>query len=197
MNFFKRIFIFLYAIILLKVAVMTIVVSFDVLSIDLLLKYIVFLREHDSFKIFFSFIGCIFLFLSINSFYKLGKSFNKNKVIAFKNQEGELSVAISAIEEYVKKIVKDIFEVKDVKSFVKAKRNNMEIFINVSVDSQLSIPNITEKIHKNVKQKIQEVLGIEKKLIIKIHVKKIFKSANTNKNIELLDNSIDSFNKDE
>ncbi|UCB57380.1 MAG: alkaline shock response membrane anchor protein AmaP [Candidatus Omnitrophota bacterium] len=116
------------------------------------------------------------LFLIIASICIAQISFGRmqrEKTIAFDNPDGQVSVSLSAIEDFIKRLSSGMSEVKDLRSNVVAGKKGIEINVRVSLWADANIPESTESIQAIIKNRIQEMLGIEETIIVKVHVGKI------------------------
>ena len=109
--------------------------------------------------------------------YRLEKKLKKNRIVAFQNPDGEVSVSLSAVEDYIQKIAKSVPGIKDVKSSVSITKKGIDITTAVSIISGVNIPEMTELIQLEVKNKVQTMLGVEENIRMKIHISKISKSS--------------------
>jgi len=97
----------------------------------------------------------------------------KEKTIAFENPDGQVTVSLSAIEDFVKKSVHQFADVKELRSNVTANKRGINIECMATIFSDSNIPQTTEKIQSLVKSRVQEMLGVEEPINIKINVIKI------------------------
>lgn len=121
-------------------------------------------------------IGGLGLFLIVASICIAQISFGRmqrEKTIAFDNPDGQVSVSLSAIEDFIKRLSSGMSEVKDLRSNVVAGKKGIEINVRVSLWADANIPESTESIQAIIKNRIQEMLGIEETIIVKVHVGKI------------------------
>lgn len=121
-------------------------------------------------------IGGIGLFLIISSItiaqVSLGKM-QREKTIAFNNPSGQVTVSLSAIEDFIKRLSSSITEIRDLRSNVIAGKKGIEINTRISLWADCNIPETTENIQAIIKNRIQEMLGIEEPIVVKVHVGKI------------------------
>lgn len=102
----------------------------------------------------------------------IGK-FMREKFIAFSNPDGQITVSLMAIEDFIKRAARQIEEVKELKADAIAKRGGVNISCRVVLWSDANIPDVTERIQGVVKGRVQDMLGIEGSVIVKVHVAKI------------------------
>ncbi len=121
-------------------------------------------------------IGGLGLFLIIASTFiaqiTLGKM-QREKTIAFNNPYGQVTVSLSAIEDFIKRLSASIPEIRDLRSNVIAGKKGIEIHTRVSLWADAKIPETTENIQAIVRNRIQEMLGIEEPIVVRMHVGKI------------------------
>ncbi len=112
----------------------------------------------------------VFVFALLN-FVWSGVAAEKN--IAFKTEYGEVLVSLSAIEDYVRKIMRDDPDVRDLRSKVTVRKRGLVISLKAVMLSEVNIPSITEKIQSELRSKVQEMLGMEEPVIVKVFISKI------------------------
>ncbi len=122
------------------------------------------------------FIGGIGLFIVIASIFiaqlTLGKM-SSEKTIAFNNPDGQVTVSLSAIEDFIKRLSADMVGIRDLRSNVVAGKKAIEINIRLSLWAEANIPETTENIQSIIKNRIQEMLGIEEPIVVRVHVGRI------------------------
>jgi uncharacterized alkaline shock family protein YloU len=128
-------------------------------------------------KILYTSVGAImilFVFLSLN-FVWSGMEAERN--IAFKTEYGEVLITLSAIEEYIRRFLKEKPDIKDVRVKVMAKKiarkRGLLVAVKTAVIPEVNLPTLTEGLQEDLKKKIQEMLGLEEPVIIKVYISKI------------------------
>lgn len=115
------------------------------------------------------------LFFILNLFFTqliIGK-WQSERTIAFKMPTGEVTIALSAVEDLIKRIAGSIPEIKELKpNVIAGKKNNIEVNIRLILKSETNIPDVTSRLQEMIKSKIQE-LGIDADIVARIHVAKI------------------------
>lgn len=99
--------------------------------------------------------------------------FQREKTIAFPTASGEVTIALSAVEDLIKRLSGSIPGIKELRPDVIASKKGLTVDLRVILKSEANIPDLTERLQEATRSKIQEVLGIEGQIIIKIHVLKI------------------------
>jgi uncharacterized alkaline shock family protein YloU len=107
--------------------------------------------------------------------------FQREKTIAFPTASGEVTIALSAVEDLIKRLSGLIPGIKELRPDVIASKKGIIVDLRVILKSEANIPELTERLQEVTRAKIQEVLGIEEQIIIKIHVLKIISNEEKDK----------------
>ena len=173
MRLFNMLGIMFYATIIILIGIGLIVFSFDLLlpqDINQLFVYV----QQNPFNRWAVRLSGIFLILISYSFAQLilGRM-QREKTIAFKTSSGEVTIALSAIEDLIKHSGFVMQEIRDLTPDVIATKKGIVVNLRVSLRSEANLPELTSRLQEITKSKIQEVLGLEEDIIIKIHISKI------------------------
>jgi len=100
--------------------------------------------------------------------------FQKQKTIAFENPNGQVTVSLAAIEDFIRRSSQEMPEVKELRSSVVAGKGKILVRARAVLWSGAHIPEAAERIQSLIKAKVQEMLsGIEEPVIVRVHVAKI------------------------
>ena len=173
MNFIRSLAIIMHALVLLAIGGILVSLSLGLLSPDELGDIVNYIYIQTNAKLILGIIGVMFIaggLLTAN--LNLGRM-RAQKTIAFENPEGQVTVSLSAIEDFIKKSVRHLPEVKELRSNVTASKKGINIVCRATIFADSNIPAITERIQSIVKSNVQEMLGVEETINIRIHVTKI------------------------
>jgi uncharacterized alkaline shock family protein YloU len=84
----------------------------------------------------------------------------EEKTVINQTQFGEIRITVSAIESLTLRATRRIRGVKDAHVGVRVDLTGLDIFIEISVNPDLSIPQISEEIRTKVDEYIHETIGI-------------------------------------
>ena len=84
----------------------------------------------------------------------------EEKTVINQTQFGEIRITVSAIESLALRATRRIKGVKDAHIGVRADLTGLDIFIEVTVNPDLSVPQISEEIRTKVDDYIYETIGI-------------------------------------
>jgi uncharacterized alkaline shock family protein YloU len=177
MYFFRRLFMLAFMLMMIAAGAVLIAISLNVVSPEQWAGVIGQATATLTAQASVGAVGGLFVLIGLVAPYMQAKQLKKKRIIAFQNPDGEVTVSLTAIEEYIQKIAKGIPGIRDVRSQVEIDRKGIDITIDVSLVSGANIPQVTETIQMEVRNKVQSMLGVEEKISIKMHIKKIMRGA--------------------
>jgi len=167
----------IFMLLMLAVGVFLILISLNAISPQRLADMAGVVNENIAWQASLGAIGALLVLIGILAPYRLEKKLKRSKIIAFQNPDGEVTVSLSAIEEYVLRVARGVHGIKDIRASVSANKKGINIVANVSVSAGSNIPEMTEAIQSEVKNKVHGMLGVEEKINMTMHIKKITGSA--------------------
>lgn len=157
-------------IVLIALGVYLISFAFEGTSVDQARDFLVLLGEKKMITgmagIAFLAIGCSLVILTL-------RRFSREPSMAFQNPEGEVRVAFSAIEDFIKRLGTKLVEVKEMHPQVLATREGLEVYNRIILEPNTNIPEATSRIQDMIRKYVEDVLGIKEIVAIKVLVVKI------------------------
>ena len=98
---------------------------------------------------------------------------SKERTIAFDNPSGQVLVSLSAIEDLIRRLVVRIPDIKEIRPHIIATKKGLEVEIRLILKSEVNIPEMTSRLQDLVRTKIQDAIGIDEKISVKVYVAKI------------------------
>jgi len=132
-----------------------------------------YIQENAHARIIIALSGVLLILVSISFAQLILGRFRREKTIAFKTASGEVTIALSAVEDLIKRISHLMPEVKELRPDVKANKRGITVELRVVLKSETNIPGLTERLEEITKEKMQEVLGLEEKIFVNTHIVKI------------------------
>ena len=173
MKVFNIVAIFVYTLIFSIIGGFLIALSLRTESLDSIINLMSYLSQTSNIRLTIALTGLFLILINISiAQLSIGK-LRKHKTIAFENPNGQVTISLVAIEDYIKKLTHNMTEIKDMKSNISAGRSGIEVVSKAVLYSDANIPEITEKIQNAIKYRLQEMLGIEETVAVKIHVIKV------------------------
>ena len=102
----------------------------------------------------------------------------KERTIAFDNPSGRVIVSLGAIEDLVRRLMYKLSEIKEVKLHIIKTKKGIDVEARLILKAEVSIPDITSRLQDLIKTKIEETLGIDEPVMVRIHVVKIVGDEN-------------------
>ena len=95
------------------------------------------------------------------------------RTIAFENPTGGVTVSLTALEDLIKRLIVQMPEVKEIRPYMIALRKGLEVDIKLVLRHEVNIPELTGRFQELVRRKIEEAIGLDGKVNIRVHVIKI------------------------
>jgi uncharacterized alkaline shock family protein YloU len=150
-----------------------ILVSLNIISQDTITESINMVYATTNIRLILGLTGILLIFISLMVVQITMGKIQREKTIAFENPDGQVTISLSAIEDFIKRALKQLPEVKELRPSVRAGKKGILIINRVTLFSDINIPETTEKIQGIVKARVQDMLGVEEPISIKVHVVKI------------------------
>ena len=164
---------FFYTIVFLAIGCSLIIVSLNVISIDEIIRALEYTYGTINIQLMLGLIGLLLIVYSLVAVRVTLGTLEREKTIAFENPSGRVTISLSAIEDFIRRSAAYIPEIKELRPNVTANKKGINIINRVVIYSDANIPEATEKMQNILKNKIQEMLGIEEAINIKVHITKI------------------------
>jgi hypothetical protein len=117
--------------------------------------------------------GLLLILISFSFAQLILGRFQREKTIAFTTSSGEVTIALSAVEDLIRRLAGIMPEIKELRPDVIATKKGILVDLRVVLKSEANIPELTSRLQDITRSKIQDVLGIEEQIVIRIHVTKI------------------------
>lgn len=173
MRLFNMLGIMFYATVIILIGLALIVFSFDLLLPSDINNFFVYLQESPFNRWVVRFAGLFLIIISYSFAQLILGRMQREKTIAFKTASGEVTIALTAIEDLIKNSSFVMHEIRDLNPDVIATKKGIVVNLRVSLRTEANLPDLTSRLQELTKAKIQEVLGIEEAIMIKIHISKI------------------------
>ena len=97
----------------------------------------------------------------------------RERTIAFENPTGGVTVSLTVFEDLIKRLIVQTPEVKEIRPYMIATKKGLEVDIKLVLRHEVNIPDLTARFQDLVRRKIEEAVGMEGKINIRVHVTKI------------------------
>lgn len=173
MRFFGGLTLFFYTLIILMVGGLFIVIAANIIPLTYIIETLGTIYSNTDVRLILGVTGGLLIFIAIMIVQITAGIIKKEKTIAFENPDGQVTISLTAIEDFIKRAMKHLPEVKESRPNVRASKKGITIVNRVVLFSDVNIPETTEKIQNIVKSRVQDMLGVEEPVEIQINVVKI------------------------
>ncbi len=175
---------FFYTLIFIIIGVVFISASLNLLTQEQVVDTVTMIYAASNMKMIVGLTGLLLILISLMVLQVTMGKIQREKTIAFENPDGQVTISLTAIEDFIKRAVRQMPEVKELRPNVKASKKGITIVNRVVLFSDINIPETTEKIQNVVKMRVQDMLGVEEPINIRVHVIKIVHKEEAAKNIK-------------
>lgn len=165
--------IILYSILFLLIGVLLLLVAFNIISRDIASYTMDFVYNTPNLRLVIGITGGLLIMVMLLVMQIILGRMRMERTIAFENPDGQVTISLGAIEDFIKRLTRQLPEIKELKPNVIATKKGVDITTRVVLYSDTNIPDTTEKIQNMIKAKVQDMLGIEESIAVKIHIAKI------------------------
>jgi len=173
MRFFTTLGIIFYAAVIIIIGLALVVFAFNLLLPQDINNLLVYAQSNNNSRIAVGLSGALLILISFSFAQIILGKFQREKTIAFATSSGQVTISLSAVEDLIRRLAGIIPEVKELRPNVIANKKGIVVEMRVVLRSEASIPELTSRLQEIIKSKIQEVLGVDEQIIIRIHVAKI------------------------
>jgi len=173
MRIFTVLGILFYAAVIILIGLALIIFSLNLLQPQDVNNFLTYCQSSTHSRIITGLSGLLLMLISLSFAQLILGRFQKERTIAFSTSSGEVTIALSAIEDLIRRLTGIIPEIKELRPDVIASKKGILVDLRVVLRREANIPELTSRLQDITRLKIQEVLGIEEQIIVKIHVAKI------------------------
>ena len=142
MRFFTVLAILFYAAIIILVGVILIIFSLNLLGPQDIFNLMSYLQASANAKIITGLFGALLILISFSfAQLTLGK-FQREKTIAFATSSGQVTIALSAVEDLIRRLIGIIPEIKELRPDVIATKKGILVDLRVVLRSEANIPEL-------------------------------------------------------
>jgi len=173
MKFITALGLFFYTITFLIIGGFLIAVATSWISAEDIYKIFEFMQLNLNSRIATGLVGFLLIIINISLGQLIMGRIEKEKTIAFNTPSGQVTIALQAVEDLIKRLTQHFSEIKETRPDVIATKRGVEVNLKVVLQSEANIPDLTSHLQEMIKTKIQEMLGLEEQITVRVHVAKI------------------------
>ncbi|MFH0754915.1 MAG: alkaline shock response membrane anchor protein AmaP [Candidatus Omnitrophota bacterium] len=97
----------------------------------------------------------------------------QERIIHFDNPLGRVSISLSALEDLIRRLAVQMPQVKEIRPEIVTGKKGLHIHIRLVLRADANIPEMTADLQDIIKRKVQDLIGSEEQVHIRVHVIKI------------------------
>ena len=184
MRFISGLTLFFYTLVFFLLGGLFIVISLKLIPQEYVIETLNTLYTTRDIRLILGLTGILLIFISIAVLQVAMGKIQREKTIAFENPDGQVTISLTAIEDFIRRALRQMPEVKELKPNVRASKKGISIINRVILFSDINIPETTEKIQNIVKTRVQDMLGVDEPINIRVHVVKVAHKEEASKNLK-------------
>ena len=173
MRFFSVLGVLFYSAVITLIGIVLIIFSLNFILPQDINHLLVLAKDSNQTRIILGLSGCLLILISYSFAQLILGKIQRERTIAFTTAGGQVTISLSAVEDLIRRLAVVIPEIRDIKPDVVATKKGIIVDMRVVLRSEANIPELTSRLQETTRAKIQEVLGLEEQIIIRIHVAKI------------------------
>ena len=173
MKFLTRLAVLFYVTTILFMGCLMLLFILHVLDYDYVVETLNAIYSDFHLRWFFGLIAVVFLVKNYIYANAISDRRQMEKTIAFDNPTGRVSISLTAIEDLVKRVLSKFPEVKESKPNIIATKRGLDMDVRLILKADVNIPEFTAGLQETVRRKVQDSIGLEEPVTVRMHVVKI------------------------
>lgn len=162
------------AVFFIALAVIIFCFAFDIVTPLVIADTLSAIKQHSNSRLILSLVGMLIVLINYWFMQSVIGKMQREKNIAFPTPSGEVSIALAAVEDLIRRLALRVPEVKNLRPDVVVGKKGIVVNLRVDLRSETNIAELTERLQELVRSRIQDMLrGIDEPIVVKIHVAKI------------------------
>jgi len=173
MKFLSRLVNIFYVVIITLISCAAILFATHSVTLEEIEYYLELAYNTDDIRMYIGIIAGALIILTFLFERIISATRQKERTIAFDNPTGRVSISLSAVEDMVKRLVYRESDVKEVRARMIATKRGIEIDCRLTLKAEANIPEMTNRLQELIKGKVQETIGVDESVVVRMHVVKI------------------------
>lgn len=153
----------------------------NLVSANLFSNFIIQIYQSPNFSFITIILGILFIIIGFLILHLLERILQKEKTITLSNKGGKITIAVSVIEDLVKKSVENLLDVKEIKSKIDLKKKGVKITSKIALFSTANIPQISNEIQKTIEEQVKQSLELNENVDVEVYVSKVVEKSDKEK----------------
>lgn len=177
MRLFIRIAIFFYILVITIVGMSGLLLLAHLIDLRIYHNFLTFVYVNPRAGTIAGFVVAMTLLLSLAFARIIYGRQEKERIISFNNPLGRVTISMSALEDLIRRLVLKMPQIKEIRPSIVSIKKGLDVDIRLVLRSDAHIPDLMADLQEMIKRKIQDVIGMEERVNIRVHVLKISADA--------------------
>lgn len=159
-NWFDRVLLTLYTIVIAMTSLMLLIISAGIIPFERVVVYMNNIEYSWRLGLVLFVISLAFLLFSLKLLFLKQKRMTFAGTLIKNTELGMIRVSINTLDTLVQKAVRGFQEVKDVRSLVVPDPDGIRVRLNIQLMPDINIPEISQSVQNKVKEYVESTAGI-------------------------------------
>ncbi|UCD15611.1 MAG: alkaline shock response membrane anchor protein AmaP [Candidatus Omnitrophota bacterium] len=166
--------ILIYVLISSAVGVFLVGVALDLINLNLAASYLSRYVLFDmSSKVIVGILGLLIVLLCIRYLQSLLLRSRRERAITFESPDGTVDITLFAIEDMLRRALEDKKEISHIRPKILSRKKGLDVLIRSDLASEVNILDFTREVQQKVKEKLENILGEDKEIKVKMRIRKM------------------------
>jgi len=152
--------VFFYTVVFFIIGGFLIVAALGWMNAQDIYKIVDYMQLNLNSRIITGLAGFLLIIINISLGQLILGRIEKEKTIAFNTPAGQVTIALQAVEDLIKRLTQNFAEIKEVRPDVIANKKGVEVNLKVVLQSEANIPDLTSHLQEMIKTRIRSEADI-------------------------------------
>lgn len=173
MRLLVRLAIFFYVVLLMIIGVTGLLLLAHLIDLKTVLDFTTFIYTDRQAGMLAAAVVALSLIISLALAQIIYGRQEQEGIISFDNPLGKVTISLTALEDLVRRMVVLTPQIKEIRPSIVSGKRGLKIDVRLVLGADANIPELTAELQDMIKRRVQEVVGSEERVVIRVHVIKI------------------------
>lgn len=173
MKFFTRLAVLFYVTLILFLASSAILYVMHIIRFQDIVQSLFIVYLDENLRVIVASVAGGFLFVNYLFFRLFSVDVHGEKVIAFDNPAGRVTVSLAALEDLIRRVLARMSEVREARAEIRASKKGLNVKVRMFLSTEVNIPETTSRVQEVAKRKLQDIIGLNEPVNVTVYISKI------------------------
>ena len=118
-------------------------------------------------------LGVVFILIGVVYLFTFGSARSRDKYLTFPSENGEVSISVTAVREFIRKLGDEFGAVISMDPAVRTEKEMISVDLDVKIQTGTRIPELSQLLQDRIRESIRDGLGIVEVREIKVRIKEL------------------------